>query len=107
LSSRGISNPQDLQGLLPGVTFQPNGDLFVRVRGIGTFNLQPGVDSAVAYTLDGNYIAHPAELPTVMFDMERVEALRGPQGTLFGRNANAGAVNFVTARPTHDFEVGA
>lgn len=107
LSSRGISNPQDLQGLLPGVTFQPNGDLFVRVRGIGTFNLQPGVDSAVAYTLDGNYIAHPAELPTVLFDMERVEALRGPQGTLFGRNANAGAVNFVTARPVHDFEVGA
>jgi len=107
LSARGIGNPQDLQGLLPGVNFQPNGDLFVRVRGIGTFNLQPGVDSAVAYTLDGNFIAHPAELPTVLLDMERVEALRGPQGTLFGRNANAGAVNFVTARPRHHFEAGA
>ena len=104
LASRAIVNPQDLHGLLPGVAFQPNNDLFVTVRGIGTFNLQPGVDSAVAYTLDGNYIAHPAELPTVLFDLERVEALRGPQGTLFGRNANAGAINFVTARPTHDFE---
>ncbi|MEI9851333.1 MAG: TonB-dependent receptor [Sphingomonas sp.] len=105
LTTRGIASAQDLQGLLPGVTFQPNGDLFVTVRGIGTFNLQPGVDSAVAYTVDGIYIAHPAQLPTLLFDIERVEALRGPQGTFLGRNANAGAVNFVTARPTGNFGV--
>jgi len=107
LQSRAITNPQDMQGLLPGINFQPNNDLFVTIRGIGTFNLQPGVDSAVAYTVDGNYIAHPAQLPTLLFDLDRVEALRGPQGTLFGRNANAGAINFVTARPTHDFGAAA
>jgi len=105
LNSRGIVNPMDLQGLLPGVTFQPNNELFVNVRGIGTFNLQPGVDSAVAYTVDGNFVAHPGQLPSILFDLERVEALRGPQGTIYGRNANAGAINFVTNRPTYDFGV--
>ena len=105
LSTRGIVSAQDMQGLLPGVDFQPNNDLFVSVRGIGTFNLQPGVDSAVAYTVDGNYIAHPAQLPTLLYDLDHVEVLRGPQGTLFGRNANAGAINFITNRPTDEFEV--
>lgn len=99
LGSRGIMNAADLQGALPGVELQPIDKIFVAIRGVGTFNLQPGVDSSVAYTLDGNYIAHPAQLPPLLFDLERVEALRGPQGTLFGRNANAGALNQVTARP--------
>ena len=107
LASRGIVNAADLQGRLPGVEFQPIGNLFVTIRGIGTFNLQPGVDSAVAYTIDGNYIAHPGQLPPLLFDLERVEALRGPQGTLFGRNANAGAINQVTARPRDEFEASA
>src|SRR5690606_765235 len=105
LATKGIYNPMDLEGQLPGISFQPNSELFVKVRGIGTFNLQPGVDSAVAYSVDGNYVAHPAQLPTLMMDLERVEALRGPQGTLYGRNANAGAINFVTKRPTYDYEV--
>ena len=70
LQSRAITNPEDLEGHIPAVHFQPNGDLFVTIRGIGTFNLQPGVDSAVAYTVDGNYVAHPAELPTLLSDLD-------------------------------------
>ncbi len=104
LRSRGVSSAADLQGLLPGVELQPIGVVFASIRGVGTFNLQPGVDSAVTYAVDGNYIAQAAAFPPLLFDLERVEALRGPQGTLFGRNSNAGAINFVTALPTNRFE---
>jgi iron complex outermembrane recepter protein len=107
LRSRGVSSAADLQGLLPGVELQPIGVLFANIRGVGTFNLQPGVDSAVTYAVDGNYIAQAAALPPLLFDMERVEALRGPQGTLFGRNSNAGAINLVTAMPTNRAEATA
>src|SRR6202034_776783 len=107
LRSRGVSSAADLQGLLPGVELQPIGVLFANIRGVGTFNLQPGVDSAVTYAVDGNYIAQAAALPPLLFDMERVEALRGPQGTLFGRNSNAGAINLVTAMPTNHEEASA
>lgn len=99
IQRRGISDPADLQGRLPGVQFQPIGDLLVTIRGVGTFNLQPGVDSAVSYNLDGTYLSHATALPATLFDLERVEALRGPQGTLFGRNANAGAISLITAKP--------
>jgi iron complex outermembrane recepter protein len=104
LRDRGISEAADLEGLFPGVRFQPIGVLFANIRGVGTFNLQPGVDSAVTYALDGNYIALAAAAPPILFDLQRVEVLRGPQGTLFGRNSNAGAVNLVTAQPTDKFE---
>jgi iron complex outermembrane receptor protein len=104
LHAHGVSSTADLEGLLPGVEFQPIGVLFANIRGVGTFNLQPGVDSAVTYAVDGNYIAQAAATPPLLFDLERVEALRGPQGTLFGRNSNAGAINLVTAAPVDRFE---
>lgn len=99
LATRGITDPAALQGQLPAVQLQPIGDVLVNIRGIGTFNLQPGADAAVAYNLDDVYIAHSTGLVPVFFDLERIEALRGPQGTLYGRNTNAGAINFITNRP--------
>jgi iron complex outermembrane recepter protein len=104
LRSHGITSSADLQGLLPAVEFQPIGVLFANIRGVGTFNLQPGVDSAVTYAVDGNYIAQAAALPPLLFDLVHVEALRGPQGTLFGRNSNGGVIDLVTAVPTDHFE---
>jgi iron complex outermembrane receptor protein len=99
LATRGISDPAALQGSLPAVQFQPVGDVLANIRGIGTFNLQPGADAAIAYNVDDIYIAHATGLTPVFFDLARIEALRGPQGTLYGRNTNAGAINIITNRP--------
>jgi iron complex outermembrane receptor protein len=99
LATRGIADPAALQGSLPAVQFQPVGDVLANIRGIGTFNLQPGADAAIAYNVDDVYIAHATGLTPVFFDLARIEALRGPQGTLYGRNTNAGAINIVTNRP--------
>jgi iron complex outermembrane receptor protein len=99
LTLRGVADPAALQGLLPGVQVLPIGDVLVNIRGIGTFNLQPGADAAVAYNVDDVYIAHGTGLAPVLFDVDHLEALRGPQGTLYGRNTNAGAINLFTRRP--------
>jgi hypothetical protein len=62
----------------------------VSIRGLGTTNDNPGVDSAVGYSQDGIYAAHPEALTPVLFDIKRIEAVLGPQGTLYGRNTNGG-----------------
>lgn len=102
LATRGIADPAALQGSLPGVQLQPIGDVLASIRGIGTFNLQPGADAAIAYNVDDVYIAHATGLMPVFFDVARIEALRGPQGTLYGRNTNAGAINILTNQPKLD-----
>jgi iron complex outermembrane receptor protein len=107
IARSGIKDPTDLQTRLPGVTFQSASSIpSVNIRGIGTYNNQTGVDSAVAYSIDGIYLAHIPALPAVLVDIARVEAVRGPQGTLFGRNANGGGVGFITNKPVLG-EVGA
>ncbi len=75
----------------------------VTIRGLGTINDNPGVDSAVAYAQDGIFLAHPEALTPVLFDLRRVEAVLGPQGTLYGRNSNGGAINFISNDPTSVF----
>jgi iron complex outermembrane receptor protein len=104
LTARGITDVTDLPALVPGLRFQSIGPVIATIRGIGTFSLQPGVDSSVAYNLDGVSLPHPTSLIPIAFDLARVEVLRGPQGTLFGRNTNAGAINQVTNRPRNSFE---
>ena len=103
LASRAITDPQDLQGLVPGVQLQPTFNLLAYIRGVGNYDLQPGVDPSVAYNVDGIYISHQYALPTVMLDLDRVEVLRGPQGTLYGKNSAGGTINFVTNKPGTDF----
>ena len=63
-----------------------------------------GFDPGVAYHIDGIYVGQPSSMPVDMWDMERVEVLRGPQGTLYGRNTTGGSINVITAGPTDDFE---
>ena len=99
LAADGIKDLLDLESQLPGVRFSESGLSSILIRGVGTVNNQPGVDSAVLYSQDGTYMSHLQALPPMMFDIERIEVVRGPQGTLYGRNSNGGSLNVITARP--------
>src|SRR5262249_21770892 len=76
----------------------------VAVRGIGSDALNSGVEPSVGVFVDGVYQARPAFLGADLFDVERVEVLRGPQGTLYGKNTDAGAINVMTRSPSSHFE---
>ncbi len=100
LEDRQIINPSDLQLNAPNVSFTATnfGGSSFSIRGIG--NLVIGRTGESGVSLHLNEIAVPTNLNSIeFFDMERVEVLRGPQGTLFGRNATGGAINFVTKKP--------
>jgi iron complex outermembrane receptor protein len=108
LADDGIKDLLDLESQLPGVRFSESGLSSILIRGVGTVNNQPGVDSAVLYSQDGTYMSHLQALPPMMFDIERIEVVRGPQGTLYGRNSNGGSLNIITARPVlNDFRAQA
>lgn len=101
LEDKGVLTPSDLQMNAPSLSFTATnfGGSSFSIRGIG--NLVIGGESGVSTHI--NEIAIGSNLNAVEFyDLERVEVLRGPQGTLFGRNATGGAVNFVTKRPDFD-----
>ncbi len=103
IAKAGIKNAVDLQQLLPAVKFVTADEMTVSIRGLGTTDDNAGVDSAVAYSQDGIYLDHPEAMTPVLFDLARVEAVLGPQGTLYGRNSNAGAINFVTNNPVFKY----
>ncbi|MEH6789147.1 TonB-dependent receptor [Parasphingorhabdus sp.] len=101
LASRSISSIEQVGAIAPGVqiaTYQ--GDTSIFIRGIGTPTIIAGSDSSTATYVDGVYISRPAAIGPLFFDIDRIEVLRGPQGTLYGRNATGGAVNIVASRPT-------
>lgn len=106
LSAKGISNALQLQFAVPGVSIGDDvfGGANVVTRGVGSVNLFPGGDPGVPIHIDGHYIQSTAFVLRDFLDVNRVEVLRGPQGTLYGRNAVGGSINVVTNRPTSDFE---
>ena len=92
---------EDLQGLAPGLTFgQHSGFSRLFVRGIGLTSISAAQDPSVALQVDGVVIGRPFAQLSSFYDLERIEVLRGPQGTLYGRNATGGNVNLITASPT-------
>jgi outer membrane receptor for ferric coprogen and ferric-rhodotorulic acid len=75
-----------------------------QIRGMGAVDHQALTPSAAAVHVDGVFLATNVQASLLAYDLDRVEVLKGPQGTIQGRNASSGSVNFITARPTDAFE---
>lgn len=103
LEAQRVVNIQQVAALAPSFTSSQaqlaSGSVVLRVRGVGTTSNNIGFESAVGIFIDGAYQARPGVALSEFVDVERVEVLRGPQGTLFGRNTSAGALNITNARP--------
>jgi len=103
LERQGVIGFQDLSTRVPSLRFGAGvtgGENVITLRGIGSQNTTSGGDSPVAYNLDGVYLARTTSVDTEFFDIDRIEVLRGPQGTLYGRNSVGGSVNVITNHPT-------
>ena len=110
LADRGISDISDLSGIAPNVTLDggtpfsaSSSVLSAYIRGIGANDFAFNIDPGVGIYLDGVYLARTVGANQDLLDVERIEVLRGPQGTLFGRNTIGGAVNVVTRAPGDEF----
>lgn len=106
LARQNINDTTSLTRAVPSLQFQPgataNGTGF-RIRGIGTQLFSLGVEASVSVVVDGVVAARQTQSFADFADIERIEVLRGPQGTLFGKNATGGVINIVTARPKDTF----
>lgn len=107
LGERGIDQVADLAEQVPNLQVDPGQGPQITIRGVTSPDSTEKGDPSVAYHLDGVYIARPQAIQSSFFDLERVEVLRGPQGTLYGRNATGGVINVVSARPRARFEATA
>ena len=100
LVRNGVTDPLRAQQLVPGLTIARNGSqLQVSIRGVGDRTINSATDPAVALNIDGIYYPKSFEGSASFFDLERIEVLKGPQGTLYGRNASSGAINLITVKP--------
>ncbi|MEL6214701.1 MAG: TonB-dependent receptor [Pseudomonadota bacterium] len=100
-------NIEDLQALVPAVSFRTGNttrNSALTVRGIGTISFSIGAEPSVSTVVDGVVLGRSGQAFADLYDLERIEVLRGPQGTLFGKNASAGVVNITTRKPTESFE---
>jgi iron complex outermembrane receptor protein len=104
LEARGIGSTRDILPMTPNVTYDESftvGNSFVSVRGVAQIN---NADSPVAIVVDGVPQNSQKQLRMELFDVERIEVLKGPQGALYGRNAIGGAINIVTREPSNEFD---
>ncbi|TZG29429.1 TonB-dependent receptor [Sphingomonas montanisoli] len=109
LQANRVQDVRDLSAVVPNLTVRPSGGGSqlpnYTLRGILTGGSAVGTDKGVALYIDGVYIQATAGSVFETADLERIEVLKGPQGTLFGRNATGGAVSFITRNPTGEFGV--
>ena len=107
IENMGIGNMGDLTQMSSSLTVQESGNRNespVSIRGIGTFSYAIGVEPSVSVIIDEVPVATTGQAFANLADVERVEVLRGPQSTLFGKNASAGVINIVTKNPSEEFE---
>ena len=103
LADAGVNEAQDLNKLVPGLKIGQTGAMTqFFLNGVGSGVANAYGDPTIAFNVDGVYIGRPTGVNGVFYDLSRVEVLKGPQGTLYGRNAAAGAVNVITNRPVFD-----
>lgn len=100
LAAQSITQATDLARLIPSIQIAPaSSNTQIYLRGVGTFAANAFAEQGVAFNMDGVYLSRPAAPAALFYDLERIEVLKGPQGTLYGRNTSGGAVNLVTAKP--------
>jgi iron complex outermembrane receptor protein len=102
-AAKNLNDIGDISSEVPSVDFRTgasNKDRTVFVRGVGTISTSPGVEPSVSTVIDGVVLARPGQATDDLLDIDHIEVLRGPQGTLFGKNASAGVINIVTRSPT-------
>lgn len=106
LAARGVNNVLALNNLAPGMRISAAdaaANPKIYIRGVGLSDFNPNASSGVGVYVDGVYIGSPLAQMAGFFDLAQVEVLRGPQGTLYGRNTNGGAINITTKRPSQTF----
>jgi iron complex outermembrane receptor protein len=108
LAERGIRTNNDLAGVVPGLnyTLSSYGTPVYTLRGVGFYDTALGASSTVAVYVDEVPLPFSVETTGAPFDLERVEVLKGPQGTLYGLNSTGGAINYIAAKPTKEFSTG-
>ena len=99
LINAGVTNPTTLSEMVPNLSIDRVGGLQITIRGVTSTDGTEKGDPSAAFMIDGIYIARPQAQEVSFYDLARVEVLRGPQGTLFGRNTTAGVVNVITSKP--------
>jgi iron complex outermembrane receptor protein len=107
LQQLGVSRPSDLAAHIPGLNIKSgvsDQNPIITIRGVGLNNLDSNQNSRLAMYLDEVYIPYTPMMTFHLFDIERIELLRGPQGTLYGRNATAGTANLISRKPTQEFD---
>lgn len=109
LAKQGVVGFKELGTRVPSLRFGAGvtgGENVITMRGLGSQNTTPGGDSPVAYNIDGVYVQRTTSIDPEFYDIARVEVLRGPQGTLYGRNSVGGSINIITNKPTGEFAAG-
>ena len=108
LARQGVTSVEGLDRIAPGFTFQQShfGTPVFTIRGVGFFDSSIGGSPAVSVYLDQVPLPYSLMTRGVALDLERVEVLKGPQGTLFGQSSTGGAINYIAAKPTEDMRAG-
>ena len=109
IDALGWDNSLDVAAQTPGLVATSNtGDTgniaLFSIRGVSQLDFAEGQEAPIAVYQDEAYLSSPGASGTPAFDIQRIEVLRGPQGTLYGRNATGGLVHFISNKPTDDFE---
>ena len=110
LRDKHVTNILDLNGLSPSLSIKTDDNAAnpkIFLRGVGLNDFNPNTATPVAIYVDGVYIGSPLAQLGQFFDLERIEVLRGPQGTLYGRNTTGGAINVISRKPTQSFSADA